>query len=146
MLDARSRQRYALFMATSEPPPPWPPEDKRSAERVEVSWSVDCDTEETFLYASITNISAMGIFVRTDQPLSIGTLVRLRFGPPGATEPFSLRGRVQWINKLQAFGDNPNPGMGILFLGLTGEQRERLVAAIRTIAYLRSDPLGFDEN
>src|SRR5262245_6599044 len=131
-------------MATSEPPPP---RDERLAERVEVSWPVDCETEDTFLYASITNISAMGIFVRTEQPLPIGTIVRLRFGPSRETEPFSWRGRVQWINRLQVFGDNPNPGMGILFLGLTRDMRERLVAAIRTIAYLRSDPgVDVDQN
>jgi type IV pilus assembly protein PilZ len=131
-------------MASSEPPPP--PLDERSAERIEVTWTVDCETDETFLYASITNISAMGIFLRTDQPLPVGTFMRMRFGPKGAAEHFVLRGRVQWINKLEVFGDNPNPGMGILFLGLTREQRERLVAVIRTIAYLRGDPTDLEEN
>jgi type IV pilus assembly protein PilZ len=130
-------------MATSEPPPP---EDKRSAERFEVSWSVDCETDETFLYASITNISAMGIFVRTDQPLAIGTLMRLRFNPKSGVEPFTLRGRVQWINQVEVFGENLNPGMGVIFVGLTREQREKLVAAIRTIAYLRGDPTALDQN
>jgi type IV pilus assembly protein PilZ len=47
---------------------------------------------------------------------------------------------VQWVNRVIVFGDNPNPGMGVRFLNLTREQRERLVGAIRTIAYLRHDP------
>ncbi len=50
------------------PPPPattWTRADRRSTERVDVLWSVDCETEDTFLYAAITNISEMGIFVRT---------------------------------------------------------------------------------
>jgi type IV pilus assembly protein PilZ len=43
------------------------------------------------------------------------------------------------VNPLRADGDNPNPGMGIKFVNLKLEQRERLVEVIRTIAYLR-DP------
>ena len=43
------------------------------------------ETEDTFLYACITNISAMGIFVRTDTPLPVGTRLTLRFAPPGET-------------------------------------------------------------
>ncbi len=58
--------------------------DRRRADRVDVTWSVDCEAEDTFLYASIANISAMGIFVRTELPLEPGTAVQLRFAP-GAT-------------------------------------------------------------
>jgi type IV pilus assembly protein PilZ len=118
--------------------------DKRSAERVEVQWSVDCETEETFLFAAITNISALGIFVRTEEPLAVGTIVRLRFAPQRSsehgTEPFVMRGRVQWVNRMRAFGHNINPGMGIMFLDITPEARERLVDVIHTIAYLDHNP------
>lgn len=111
--------------------------DRRSADRVDVVWSVDCETEDTFLYASITNISALGIFVRTDHPLALGTQLTLRFSPPGAVEPFVLRGEVQWVNPLRVLAENPNPGMGVQFVDLTAEDRERIVSAIRTIAYVR---------
>jgi type IV pilus assembly protein PilZ len=111
--------------------------DRRSADRFEVIWSVDCETDDTFLYASITNISELGIFVRTHQPLQIGTHVTLRFMPPGAREPFVLAGQVQWINQVRVLAENPNPGMGIRFLALTPDNRERIVDAIRTIAYVR---------
>src|SRR5580692_8120694 len=66
------------------------PCERRSSERVEVLWSVDCETEDTFLYASITNISEMGIFVRTTEPLAIGTAVTLRFAPPHQSDAFVL--------------------------------------------------------
>ena len=123
-----------------------PSDEKRSAERVEVEWAVDCETEDTFLYASITNISEMGIFVRTDAPLAVGTHLTLRFSPRGDEPPFTMAGSVQWVNKVHAFGENLNPGMGMKFLRLSLEQRERLVATIHTIAYLRSDPMGYSEN
>jgi type IV pilus assembly protein PilZ len=125
------------------------PCDRRSSERVDVLWSVDCETEDTFLYAAITNISEMGIFVRTTEPLAVGTAVTLRFAPPstmGETpnpppEAFVLGGTVQWVNALRPRQSNPNPGMGIRFSTLTLADRERIVAAIRTIAYLREDPV-----
>lgn len=117
--------------------------ERRRSERLEVTWSVDCETEETFLYASITNISEMGIFVRTTEPLPVGTELTLRFSPPASHRglsgdpiaEFVLRGAVQWINPATSGG--PNPGMGIRFAHLSPEDRERIVDTIRTIAYLR---------
>ena len=113
------------------------PMDRRSADRFAVAWSVDCEVDDTFLYASITNISALGIFVRTSEPLEVGTTMTLRFAPPDLQEPFILQGVVQWINPIKALSTNPNPGMGIRFVDITLDDRERLVAAIRTIAYVR---------
>lgn len=115
--------------------------NRRSADRLEVLWSVDCETEDTFLYAAIANISAMGIFVRTEEPLAIGTELSLRFAPPrcAESEPLVVRGRVQWVNPVRPGGDNPNPGMGIRFIDLDLPTRERLVEAVRSIAYLRED-------
>ncbi|MCC6521080.1 MAG: PilZ domain-containing protein [Polyangiaceae bacterium] len=117
-----------------------PGSEKRSAERVDVMWAVDCETDDNFLFASITNISALGIFVQTTEPLPVGRLLALRFAPHGENLPFVLRGRVQWVNEVKPLGDNLNPGMGIMFVDLTPEQRERLVEVVKTIAYLRTDP------
>lgn len=111
--------------------------NRRIATRVEVTWSVDCETEDTFLYASIANISEMGIFVSTRDPLQVGTELTLRFAPPGACDPFVLSGQVQWINPVRLLSPSRNPGMGIRFVNLGADDRERLVATIRTIAYVR---------
>ena|SRR5690349_3358337 len=114
--------------------------ERRSAERIEVTWSVDCKTEDTFLYASITNISEMGIFVRTTEPLPVGTRLTLCFSPKASADPFVLAGTVQWVNAVRPLHDNPNPGMGISFSNLTPADRERIVDVIHTIAYLRDNP------
>lgn len=113
--------------------------DRRSFDRYDVEWAVDCVASDTFLYASITNISEMGIFVRTTVPLAVGTTLRLSFAPPGG-EPFKLEGAVAWLNRVRPDGDNLNPGMGIRFIELRPDDRERLVEVIRTIAYLRESP------
>jgi type IV pilus assembly protein PilZ len=123
---------------------PGPRREKRAAARVAVLWAVDCETEDTFLYASITNISELGIFVATDSPLPVGTELTLRFAPAGWEEEFVLRGQVQWTNELRADGDDINPGMGVKFIELSLADRERLVEAIRTIAYLPGEPLDIN--
>ena len=130
-------------MSDSVPPPSSEHSEKRTSERIAVAWAVDCATEDTFLYASIANISEMGVFVRTEAPLPVGTLLRLRFVPNKSNDEFSMMGRVQWLNPVKPDGDNINPGMGIKFLGLGLEERERLVELVRSIAYLR-DPVPFD--
>ena len=113
--------------------------ERRVFDRYDVEWAVDCVASDTFLYASITNISEMGIFVRTTEPLKLNTRTRLTFAPPGA-ESFVLEGSVAWVNCVRPNGDNPNPGMGVRFVNLQPDQRERLVEVIRTIAYLRELP------
>jgi type IV pilus assembly protein PilZ len=115
-----------------------PASDRRSADRIDVTWSVDCETEDTFLYANITNISEVGIFVRTNEPLEVGTRLTLKFAPPGTEDTLVLTGQVAWVNPIRMLASNPNPGMGIRFIDLTQESRERLVGAVRTIAYVRS--------
>lgn len=125
-----------------------PAASRRAEERLEVRWAVDCASDETFLYAYITNVSSLGLFVRTDRPLPIGTRIQLAFTPNGC-EPFELRGEVAWINPIREGHEllrdgnpNPNPGMGVRFLDLALEDRERLVDAIRTIAYVRGDDVN----
>lgn len=115
-----------------------PASDRRSADRIDVTWSVDCETEDTFLYANITNISEVGIFVRTNEPLEVGTRLTLKFAPPGSDDSLVLTGQVAWVNPIRMLASNPNPGMGIRFIDLTLESRERLIDAVRTIAYVRS--------
>src|SRR5271167_38355 len=111
-------------------------DERRRHDRFDVEWAVDCVADDTFLYASIANISAMGIFIKTTDPLTIGTPMVLSFEPPGH-ESFKLDGAVAWINPVRPNGDNPNPGMGIRFVNLQLEDRERLVDVVRTIAYVR---------
>ncbi|AKF05969.1 TIGR02266 family protein [Sandaracinus amylolyticus] len=115
--------------------------ERRSYERFDTRIHVDVTSGETFLFAYITNISEMGIFVRSESPLPIGTELRMRFAHDEGGE-LELSGMVVWINPLRANGDNPNPGMGVRFESLTAEQREQVVALVRTVAYLQDDTQG----
>ncbi len=115
-------------------------ETKRGAERREhtrfdTELSVDYGSGETFLFSYISNISEMGIFIRSEDPLAIGTSLELRFGPEDE-EPLSILGDVVWVNPVRAEGENLNPGMGIRFRDLSPETRERVVGLVRSIAYI----------
>lgn len=112
--------------------------ERRIHERYDTSIAVDYSSGDTFLFAYLQNISEMGIFVRTDHPAPLGTTLDLRFHVDGG-EPLVLEGVVSWINPVREGGDNPNPGMGVRFDGLTPEKREQVVALVKTVAYLRDE-------
>ena len=112
--------------------------DRREHERFDTAISVDYASGETFLFASLGNISAMGIFIRTNEPMQIGTHLRLRFHVDD-DDALVLEGEVTWINPYKPKGENLNPGMGVRFIELTPDRREQVVALVRTVAYLRDD-------
>lgn len=110
--------------------------ERREHERYDTSVKVDYASGDTFLFAYLKNISEMGIFIRSNDPLPVGTRLRLRFHVDEG-DPLVLAGEVTWINAFKKDGDNLNPGMGVRFIELTAERREQVVALVRTVAYLR---------
>jgi type IV pilus assembly protein PilZ len=110
-------------------------EERREHERYEASYAVDYASGDTFLFSYLTNISEMGIFIRSDNPLEVGTSLRLRFQIENQ-EPLIIEGEVIWVNPFKESGENLNPGMGVRFRHLTAELREQVVDLVRTVAYL----------
>ena len=116
--------------------------ERRRAPRVLVDLEVDYASEENYLFAYITDISATGIFVRTTTPEEPGTHLNLRFqappdehGKPGAK--IEVEGEVIWVNPYRPGApDNLHPGMGIRFEDLDDEVRDQLLDLIRRFAYL----------
>ena len=115
------------------------PDERRRAPRVLVDLEVDYASEENYLFAYITDISATGIFVRTVTPEPPGTHLNLRFPAPGlqGNDLIECEGEVIWINPYRpGTPDNLHPGMGIRFVGIDDELRDRLLELIRRFAYL----------
>ena len=116
---------------------PMPEAEHRRAPRVLVDLEVDYALEDNYLFAYITNISATGIFVRTTSPEPPGTRLNLRFTPDDAGPMVEVEGEVIWINPFRpGVADNLHPGMGIRFVDLEDETRERLLELVRRFAYL----------
>lgn len=116
------------------------PENRRIHQRYETSIAVDYASGDTFLFAYLQNISEMGIFIRTETPLKIGTKLTLRFHVDESA-PLVLDGEVTWLNPFRESGDNLNPGMGVRFTELSSDTREQVVELVRTVAYLNPDEL-----
>jgi type IV pilus assembly protein PilZ len=113
------------------------PTDRRAAPRVLVDLEVDYASEENYLFAYITDISETGIFVRTTSPEQPGTRLNLRFRPDNANPQIEIEGEVIWVNPYRPGApDNLHPGMGIRFVGLDEELRDRLLELVRRFAYL----------
>ena len=120
--------------------------DRRKYPRVFVDLEVDYRCEDTFLFAYITDISQMGIFIRTYDPAPVGTHLNLRFSPLGIDAPLELEGTVTWINPYRPGNrENLNPGMGVRFVNLNEENKDRITHLIRTIAYLDEKIEGDDD-
>jgi type IV pilus assembly protein PilZ len=129
------------------------PRERRSSQRVPVCIEVDYRADDTFLFAYITDISAMGIFIRTLSPETPGTRLTLRFVPPPVEgealepePPIEVEGEVIWINPPRDGDDADdedgaarNPGMGVQFVELGDDERERIFRLVRTFAYLSDD-------
>jgi len=111
--------------------------DRRQAPRVLVDLEVDYASEDNYLFAYITDISETGIFVRTTTPEQPGTHLNLRFRPDDEEPQIQVEGEVIWVNPFRpGVADNLHPGMGIRFVALDDELRDRLLELVRRFAYL----------
>jgi len=122
--------------AAAAVPGPVSEAERRRAPRVLVDLEVDYASEENYLFAYITDVSATGIFVRTTSPEAPGTHLNLRFSSE-RSHHLEAEGEVIWVNPYRpGTPDNLHPGMGIRFVSLDNELRDRLLELVRRFAYL----------
>jgi type IV pilus assembly protein PilZ len=113
--------------------------NKRDGDRLEHPVLVAYRSVDRFLSDFGTNISRGGVFVNTAQPLAVGTPVRLLVSLPDQDVPIEVSGRVLRVQE----ASSGTPGMGIEFVDLAPEVRERIdgfVASLRE--KLGQDPAG----
>ena len=108
-------------------------DDRRSSKRAPLKIPVDYSAVDSFFTEFSHNINEGGVFVETDAPAELDTVVQLQFRVPGEDEPIQVSGRVAWIS--DGKGQSPS-GMGVEFQELGPEARERINALVRR---LRSD-------
>lgn len=83
---------------------------------------------EEFVAEYVSNISRSGAFIRTDDPLPIGTRVQLRFTLL-LEEIETIEGEGEVVRVVKA-GPRTKPGMGVVFTSLNAYSKqliERLV-------------------
>ncbi len=105
---------------------------KRLDLRVPIQLKVDVEYPNAhYLFEYSSNLSQSGIFIQTDNPLEPGTHVHLAFLLPDK-HAIRTRGEVMWVND----DEESEAGMGVKFLGLNIDDRERILTAIKKIAIL----------
>lgn len=110
--------------------------DRRVHHRVAVNWAVDYRANDTFLFAYISDLSCMGIFVQTPTPAKTGARLSLRFSPPGGPT-LDMAGEVIWVNPPRpGETEKHQPGMGIQFVELSETRKAALMRLVKTFAYL----------
>ena len=106
--------------------------DKRQFARIPVTLSIRFQRLEDFqefVQADAMDLSRGGVFIRTDMPRPVGTLVLMQIPVPGG-QVVQLRGTVKHIKYNPGAPGNPPLGMGIEFANLGEEGREFLQALL----------------
>lgn len=113
-----------------------PNRTRRSAKRVQTRINCSFSANEGSCDAVVSNLSTGGVFIRTDWPLPVDTLVQLGIRLEDTNREISVRGRVV-SNHVNPSGDTAERGMGVRFMQVTPEALEQL-------SVLYSDELARD--
>lgn len=99
---------------------PQVPADRRGEVRREINR--EFSSVDEFITEYVSNISRSGVFVRSDDPLPVGTRVSLKFTVI-AQELESIEGVGEVVRVVPPDSGAP-PGMGVVFKELTSVSRE----------------------
>ena len=99
-------------------------EERRINSRRDCSIKVSLKSGENIEFTSdATNMSAGGVFVKTNDPLPAGSVITLEFTIPAVNKTVSCRGLVIWECHTDPLGDcGDAAGMGIRMLNLSAQE------------------------
>ena len=108
--------------------PPSPDARERRAE-ARVVVNREFESIEEFISEYVSDISRSGAFIRSDDPLPVGTKVDLRFTV--ITGDFETIEGIGEVVRVVSPGGQDSPGMGVVFTELT-RYSQKLVAQLLT--------------
>jgi type IV pilus assembly protein PilZ len=107
--------------------------DQRAHPRHAVDLTVDCSTQDAFVSNRVTNLSRGGVFVRSDDPLPVGTEVALTLTLSGTGTTIRACGRVIWNYDVEKASSRMVRGMGIKLLDMGTDDRRKLLEYIGSL-------------
>jgi len=125
----------ALQLKAAPSPAPAPAvEARRAFPRHAARFQVGFSSNKEFVLEYAENISAGGVFVHTEQPPELDTIVTVSLHLPGNDVPVEAKGViVHRVSKEEAAEPGKSPGMGVQFLDSSDEFREAIDRAIEHI-------------
>ncbi|HBQ11874.1 MAG: TIGR02266 family protein [Sandaracinaceae bacterium] len=113
--------------------------DRRNHPRVPIALKVEYKRLNSFFADYTKNISRGGTFIRTKNPLSIGTEFMFQLQVPTLEAPLAIKGKVQWIVYEDDANEEQEPGMGIGFVYESEAERDKIA---NTVEKMMVDSLG----
>ena len=101
---------------------PTPPRDSRRIP-IELRVQLKYDRFSGFISEMSANLSPGGMFIQSDRPEPVGSLLDFELRLGDGFELLRGRGLVAWVRSVDD-GEGRPPGMGVRFLGLTQQGRE----------------------
>jgi len=98
-----------------------PPKEGRSAVNLRIKFR--SESLEQFIERYAVDVSRGGIFIRTREPLAVGTQLKLDFQYQSGGALMAGEGTVVWIREPDPARPNIPPGMGVRFDRLTPESQ-----------------------
>lgn len=105
--------------------------EKRLSQRIPVMLKVDYQIGSKTKTGFSANMSVSGLFMNVNEPVEIGSQIRMQFLLPGISTPISLTGMVIRSNNPNQSGDGTLPGVGIQFSEIAKTTREVLNTFLR---------------
>lgn len=106
------------------------PEERRRSARSPIELRVDYSTVDAFFSDFASDINEGGMFVESDSPPDVDTVVTLHFVLPQSDQPLKLEGRVVWRRDPS---QGEPPGMGIQFEELGRATRDQINELVRRL-------------
>lgn len=103
--------------------------ERRKEQRIPVEIEVKYSTGDSFVVDWTMNISRGGMFIRTPNPLPVGSNLKIYFSVPGAQEGIYAEGIVRW--RVEPSDPNVIPGMGVEITNINEDSRNILEEFIR---------------
>lgn len=99
--------------------------ERRSFRRIPIEMWVEETVGRELYFQHASNVSEGGIFLERTVPHPTGTIVNLKFTLPGDTDALIVRGEI-----VNTGGDGEELGMGVRFIELDANARERIAAFV----------------
>lgn len=104
--------------------------DRRRFERAEVVVQIEYSTIDDLFSEFTRDINEGGLFIETEDPLALGTIVDLQFLLPGSSDPIKAAAEIV---RLSDGSDGEPVGMAVEFDSLPADARKRINELIRSM-------------
>jgi len=107
--------------------------ERRKPDRVPRKFKIAYPTPNTLQEAYLSNVSTGGVFIKTDSPLNRGARFNLKLTLPDCERELEILCEVVWSHREEWEAPERKfpPGMGIKFLNLSQDGKQRIDHLLR---------------